>query len=195
MTDEALGDILSFLHEAEVLKKLPRHSWLSDGRRESVAEHCWRLSLMAIVLGDEMGAKLDLNKVLKMVVIHDLGEIRAGDQVAWKKEVGDRHKAERDALIGVVERLPGKTKAEIISLWEEFEAQKTGEARFARALDKVEALIQHTEADLSTWEDEEYSANLSYAIKECESDRILKRFRELIQQEMVDKVEKGKKRP
>lgn len=178
-----------FLHEVEALKKLLRHSWLSDNRRESVAEHTWRMALMAMVLHRELESKVDIGKVLKMVLIHDLGEVYAGDYVVFKDVPIDKHELERTALEKLIVDLPEKTGVEIMDLWLEFEECKTIDAKFAVALDKLEVLIQHNEADLETWEEIEYEINYDYAYDKVSFDKVLTLFRDLVLEETVEKIE------
>lgn len=150
-----LREILHFLHRAERLKNELRHSYTSEGRRESVAEHTWRMALMAVLLVPKLDKKVNFEKLLKMIVIHDIVEIDAGDtpvplmmQHAGMKE--EKERREREAIAAVRSAL-GETGAEIEALWNEFEACETAEARIAYALDKLEVQVQHNEADFATW--------------------------------------------
>lgn len=189
MENTVLADILKFLHEAEGLKRELRHSWLSDGRQESVAEHTWRMALMALVLQKEVDKSIDLSHVLKMIIVHDLGEVYAGDYQVYGKEVPDnKHELESEALNKLLSTLPTYTKEEIYSLWDEFEHRETNEAKFAVALDKLEVLIQHNEADVSTYLAGEGEYNLTYADDKMEHSEALKEFRELVRQETKIKI-------
>lgn len=190
MKNPVLADILKFLHEAEGLKRELRHSWLSDGRQESVAEHTWRMALMALVLQKEVDESIDLSHVLKMIIVHDLGEVYAGDYQVYGKEVpANKHELESESLNKLLSTLPTYTKEEIYSLWDEFEHRETKEAKFAVALDKLEVLIQHNEADLSTYLAGEGEYNLTYADDKMEHSEVLKVFRELVRQETKKKIE------
>lgn len=181
--------ILKFLHEAEGLKRELRHSWLSDGRQESVAEHTWRMALMAIVLHKEVDESIDLYHVLKMIIVHDLGEVYAGDYQVYGKDVpANKHELESEALNKLLTTLPTYTKEEIYLLWDEFEHRETKEAKFAVALDKLEVLIQHNEADTSTYLPGEGEYNLTYADDKMEHSKVLKAFRELIRLETKEKI-------
>lgn len=150
--------ILDFLALSEALKRELRHSWLSDGRRESVAEHCWQMALMAILSHPHLTVPVDLGHTLKLVVVHDLVEAVCGDVPFF--ETGDRKalKAarERAAIDEIRDRLPAPTGAEVHALWHEFEEAVTPEAKFAKALDNLEVQVQHNLADLATWEPVEY---------------------------------------
>ncbi|MBB6454120.1 putative hydrolase of HD superfamily [Salirhabdus euzebyi] len=148
--------ILQVIKLGEGLKKEIRHSWLSDGRKESVAEHTWRVSLMAILVEKKLKQKIDIEKLLKMIVIHDLVEVKAGDIPAFDTINNQANKLEKleneiKAMEEIKEMLPEDIGQELFDLWMEFERKESNEAKVANALDKLEAQIQHNEADISTW--------------------------------------------
>lgn len=184
-----LTNILKFLHEVEGLKRELRHSWLSDGRQESVAEHTWRMALMALVLHKEVDQIIDLFHVLKMIIVHDLGEVYTGDYQVYGKDVpADKHELEAEAMAKLLKTLPTYTREEILALWDEFEHRETKEARFAVALDKLEVLIQHNEANISTYLPGEGEYNLKYADDKVEYSEVLKMFRNLVREETKRKI-------
>ena len=154
--------IYSFIHQAEKLKNELRHSFTSAGRQESVAEHTWRMALMAILIGSKLDKKVNFEKLLKMIVIHDIVEIEAGD-IPVPRMVGNDalQKMKRENELKAIEHIRryfgSDTGEEIYSLWNEFEAAESYEAKVALALDKLEVQIQHNEADIATWEPVEYS--------------------------------------
>ena len=154
-------EFLEILHVAERLKDTPRHCTTSRGRRESVAEHSWRISLMALLLGDEFPG-LDRQKLVAMCLIHDLGECFTGDIPTFRKTADDRKK-EDELLSDWVDALPEPARGTMQALYREMDEQQTQEARIYKALDKLEAVIQHNESPLSTWEEHEYALNRSYA--------------------------------
>lgn len=189
MSRNSLVGILKFLHESEGLKRELRHSWLSDGRRESVAEHTWRMALMAITLCKEVDENIDVGHVLKMIIVHDLGEVYAGDYQVYGKSIPEnKHELEEESLNKLLSTLPSYTKQEILDLWNEFENRETIEAKFAVALDKLEVLIQHNEADISTYLEGEGEYNLTYANDNVSYNKTLKEFRELIRKETINKL-------
>ena len=154
-------EYLEILHVAERLKDTPRHCTTTKGRTESVAEHSWRMSLMASLLRHEF-PDLDMDKVVNMCLIHDLGECFTGDIPTFVKTDADR--AAEDALLDQwVKSLPDELSADIAALYDEMNAQETAEAKVYKALDKLEALIQHNESPLSTWSENEYELNKTYA--------------------------------
>lgn len=188
MNHKTIVNLHEFIKTAEGLKKLLRHSWLSDGRRESVAEHTWRMALMAMVLNDELEKPVDLFKTIKMILIHDVAEIYAGDMVWFKDSVENKHEKERKALEKILKDIPDKLSTEFTQLWLEFEERTTEEAKFAVALDKLEVLIQHNQADLSTWEDIEQEINYWYAYDEVKYSKVLTLLRDLVLEETDEKV-------
>lgn len=191
-TEHTLSSLLSFLHFAEKLKCELRHSYTSTGRRESVAEHTWRMALMAILLEPYLNQKINIGKTLKMILIHDLVEAEAGDvpiphmvnNAALKKVKEEKEKAAIEKIRSMLNDDVGK---EIHSLWYEFESRETYEAKVAYALDKLEVQIQHNEADIVTWEPIEYE--LIYSRRPfTQFDTALDQLRLLVEQEAEDKL-------
>ncbi|PMS37291.1 putative hydrolase of HD superfamily [Trinickia symbiotica] len=155
---QAVKQILSVIRLAEQLKRTLRHSWLSDGRAESVAEHTWRVSLMALLVAPHLDEQVDVERLLKIVIIHDLVEAIAGDIPAFElmrsaESRTTKRDEEQAAISAIAEMLPDVNGIEILSLWREFESKNTLESKVANALDKLEAQIQHNEASLATWLD------------------------------------------
>ena len=187
-----LERILRFLQSAEKLKTLLRHSWLSTGRQESVAEHSWRIALMVLLLEPELNIKIDSVRALKISIVHDLAEVLAGDHHAWKGKLKNKHGIEKSALIKLLKNLPQPQKKEIQKLWEEYEARKTEEAKLVKALDKLETIDQHNLADLSTWVKEEYTYNLVHGRKESKYNPILEKLRELINKATREKIKSSR---
>lgn len=173
MTEKEFFD---FIHVAENLKNNTRHSVTSSGRAESVAEHSWRISLMALLLEDEI-AGADFNKIIRMCILHDLGEAITGDIPSFlKTEVDSVH--ENKMVFRLMETLPQPQRDKFISLFEEMLALETKEAKIFKALDKLEAVIQHNEAPISSWLPLEYELNQTYGKDEAErSDPFLLRLR------------------
>ena len=159
-------DYISFLNTIEKLKCNTRHSWTTCGTRESVAEHSWRLATMALLCSDEY-PELDMNKVIKMCLIHDFGEAVMGDIPSFLKTEEDEKK-EREAIAGLLSRLPEEMEREFSALFAEMDALATPEAKLFKALDNMEAVVSHNEADISTWIPLEYEENLVYGAENCE---------------------------
>lgn len=154
------AELLEILSVAEKLKCNTRHSYTSSGRHESVAEHSWRIALMAMLLTPEF-PEADMNKVIRMCLIHDLGEAFTGDIPAFDKTEADTRK-EDAAFAAWVQTLPEETREEFSGLLVEMNALETAEAKICKALDKLEAVIQHDEADIATWLPLEYDLQLRY---------------------------------
>ena len=137
----------------------------------------------------EVDPKIDIGHILKMIIVHDLGEVYAGDYQVYGKDVPDnKHELEEKALSKLLHTLPTYSQEEIMNLWNEFEQRETPEAKFAVALDKLEVLIQHNEADLSTYLEGEGEYNLTYADDKVAYSVVLKEFRELVKIETKNKV-------
>ena len=154
-------DYLEILHVAERLKDTTRHCTTRLGRTESVAEHSWRVSLMAFLLRGEF-PELDMDKVICMCLIHDLGECFTGDIPTFLKTNEDRE-TEDSLLSRWVRGLPTEISGRMNTLYREMDALQTPEARLYKALDKLEALIQHNESPLDTWAENEFELNKHYA--------------------------------
>ena len=182
--------LLEMLHTAERLKDTTRHCDTSGGRRESVAEHSWRLALMAFWLRDEF-PQLDMNRVLHMCLIHDLGECFTGDIPVFLKTNADE--AREDNLLSAwVNSLPEPLRGQMTALYQEMNARQTPEAKLYKALDGLEALIQHNEADISTWEPNEYDLQQTYAFDRVQFSPYLVKLRQQILQDSLDKIEAAK---
>jgi putative hydrolases of HD superfamily len=159
-TDTELEGILAFLRIAERLKSTPRSGWTTAGERESVAAHTWRLSLMAAVLSDRF-PEIDLARLLKICLIHDLGEALQGDVPAPEQAaLGGKAAREREDLQTVLAPLPERLRVELTALWDEYEAAVTPEAQLAKGLDKLETILQHTQGLNPA--DFDYRFNLTY---------------------------------
>ena len=183
-------EYLDILHVAERLKDTPRHCTTSKGRRESVAEHSWRISLMALLLRNEF-PEADMDKVVSMCLIHDLGECFTGDIPTFMKSDADR--VTEDSLLRQwVSGLPAEVSKELTILYDEMDAQQTLESKIYKALDKLEAVIQHNESPLDTWADHEYELNKTYAFDTVAFSEWLTELRKEILADTVKKIEAGK---
>ncbi|MCM3226871.1 HD domain-containing protein [Terribacillus saccharophilus] len=189
---EKMRGIMQVLRLAEKLKFEMRHSWLSNGRQESVAEHTWRVGLMAVLIEPYIEEKLDMAKLLKMIMIHDLVEAEAKDVPAFDTLFDTERKEQKqlaeqtamDNIRAMLEEEPGK---ELQALWLEFEAKKTFEAKVANALDKLEAQLQHNEASIDTWL--EVEREMVYLLKpHTEFHPVLEDLRKMIVTEAEEKL-------
>ncbi len=151
---ERLNQQINFILEIDKLKKIYRQSLITDGsREENDAEHSWHLAVMAIILCEYANEpRLDILRVIKMVLIHDIVEIDAGDTFIYDIE-GNRSKEEREkeAASRIFGLLPDDQQQEMIQLWKEFEARETPEAKFAAVLDRLEPVLLNTLTEGHTW--------------------------------------------
>ena len=180
-------EYLEILHVAERLKDTTRHCTTSNRRTESVAEHSWRISLMAFLLRHEF-PDVDINKVVDMCLIHDLGECFTGDIPTFVKTDSDRE-VEDSLLNQWVKSLPGEIAKDFSDLYEEMDAQETKEAKLYKSLDKLEALIQHNESPLDTWSENEFELNKTYAFDVVAFSSWLTELRETILEDTLKKIE------
>ena len=178
--------LLSALHVAERLKDVTRHCHTSGGRHESTAEHSWRLALMAYWLRDDF-PELDMDKVVRMCLIHDLGEAFTGDIPSFLKTGADEAR-EEDLLFAWVRTLPEPFAGEMAALYREMAARQTPEARLYKALDNMEAVIQHNESDLSTWTENEFTLNLTYGFDKAAWSPVLTALRQAVREETEAKI-------
>ena len=172
---------LRFIKEAERLKAVTRTAWTHDGRRESTAEHSWRLALLAAVLTGER-PRLDMQRVLLMCLVHDLGEAYDGDIPAVAQMAdGTKEASELVAIDKLTRMLPPAAGTAIRKIWEEYEACQTPEARWVKALDKAETIIQHNQG--ANPADFDYAFNLTYGSGYFRDDDLLRDLRRLLDDE------------
>ena len=176
------AELLEFLAMAEKLKCNTRHSYTSSGRHESVAEHSFRLALMAYMVPE-----IDTDKVIRMCLIHDLGEAITGDIPSFEKTDSDEA-AEDSAVSGFVNQLPEYWKKQLGEMYSEMNELKTPEAKLYKALDKLEAVIQHNEADISTWLPLEYDLQLTYGTEECSFNEYINSLRDEVRSVSEKKI-------
>ncbi len=190
---DSIDRIMSLLKLAEGLKRELRHSWLSDGRRESVAEHSWQMALMAMLMHRHLEHPVDLSKTLQMIIVHDLVEAEAGDVPFFETGERKQSKAAREAaaMENIRRMIGGEAGDELAALWQEFEARETAEAKFAGALDNLEVQLQHNFAELSTWEEVEYGLVYSKMDKPCAHDAFLAAMSTAIKQQAERKMQAG----
>jgi putative hydrolases of HD superfamily len=180
MNANELGGALRFLREAERMKNVTRTSWTSAGQPESVAEHTWRLALMAIVLEDAFPG-IDMARLLKMCIVHDLGEAIGGDIPATQQPASGKAAQERRDLLQLLEPLPAGVRTEIVDLWDEYEAAVTAESRIAKALDKLETIMQHNQGMNPDGFD--YRFNLDYGRRYTVDDPVIVEIRRILDAE------------
>ena len=182
-------ELLKAMEVAVRLKDTTRHCYTEKGRRESVAEHCWLMTLMALLLRHEFPGA-DMDKVIRMCLIHDLGETFTGDIPTFEKNAEEEER-EQALLNGWIDSLPGDISAEFRELFREMEARQTEEAKIYKALDGLEAVFQHNRSDLSTWLPLEYELNQTYAQDRVQFSEYLTQLRQLLREQTREKIARG----
>jgi putative hydrolase of HD superfamily len=176
-----LKTCLAFIQEAERLKDVLRSAHTSSGRRESTAEHTWRLCLMGLVFESEFSG-IDFARFLKICVIHDLGEALHGDIPAVEQgQAGGKSDQERADLITLTQALPAAIREHFLALWDEYEHAASAEARLVKGLDKIETIIQHNQG--KNPETFDYAFNLTYGQKQMQAHPLFAAIRGIIDQD------------
>ena len=173
--------LLDFLRSAEQLKNTIRRCYTSEGRTESVAEHSWRLCLMALVF-EEQFPDVDFARLVKICLIHDIGEAIGGDIPAPMQDgLPNKAEQERRDLLQLLDPLPARLRDEITSLWDEYEKAETAEARLAKGLDKLETILQHIQGKNPDDFDNRY--NLQYGRHYTADHPFIAAVRDILDQE------------
>ena len=151
--DERLEQQIDFIREIDKAKSIWRQTYISDGtRRENDAEHSWHMAVMAFLLSEHANSDIDVLKTIKMILIHDIVEIDAGDTYAYDEKAHETKKerecAAADRLFGILPKDQGEL---LRSLWDEFEANETPEARFAHSLDNLQPILLNDASDGLAW--------------------------------------------
>lgn len=179
--------MIAFIKELERLKDITRTAWTSGGRRESVAEHSWRLSLFALALEDFF-PDVNINRVIRMCLAHDLGEAYEGDVSAKIEENrDDKLKREQEALIKLLAPLPDNIREKILGLCREYNLGESPESKLAKALDKMETIIQHNQGHNPS--DFDYAFNLHYGEKNTFYDPVIRAIREIVDGETLEHIQ------
>ncbi|EGD01005.1 hypothetical protein B1M_28731 [Burkholderia sp. TJI49] len=178
MNPDTIHARVAFLREAERLKDVLRSGHTSAGRAESTAEHSWRLCLMALAFADALPG-VDTLKLLKLCVVHDLGEALHGDIPANEQAAHpDKHVQERNDLLTLTAGLDHALRDEIVSLWDEYDAAASPEAQAAKALDKLETILQHSQGDNPP--DFDYAFNLGYGRRYTDAAPLFSAIRAIV---------------
>ena len=198
MEPHELAGVLDFLRASERLKITHRSAYTSQGQQESVAEHTWRLCLMALVLARQF-PQVDFAKLVKICLVHDLGEAVGGDvpapEQARRRAAGvstGKGEDERRDLMTLLEPLPAASRQEIAELWDEYEDARTPEARLAKALDKLETIMQHTQGKNPPAFD--YRFNLGYGREHTAGEPLIEAVRAVLDAEterLASQAERG----
>lgn len=153
--EERLQKQLTFLVEADKMKDVYRRTLLiSKARRETDAEHSWHFALMAVLLSEYAGGEIDLARVVRMALVHDLVEVYAGDTFAYDEKGNlDKEKREQEAADRLFSLLPADQGPPLRALWEEFDAMETPDAQFAAAVDRLQPFLNNCLTDGHTWKE------------------------------------------
>jgi putative hydrolase of HD superfamily len=151
---ENIEKILDFIVEIDKLKNVLRKTKpVGLDRYENSGEHSWHVCLSALMLKDYSNETIDINHVIKMLLIHDLGEIDAGDTIIYAEDIEEAKLKEFEGIKRVFGLLPSEKSGEYIALWKEFEFEDTAEAKFARAIDRIPPVLHNLHGDLHSWKD------------------------------------------
>ena len=199
MDSTEIAGILDFLRAAERLKSTTRTGYTSTGQQESVAEHTWRLCLMALVLRPAF-PDVDFAKLVKICIIHDLGEAIHGDvsapEQARRAAAGistGKSDQERRDLLELLAPLPASVRSEIVALWDEYEAAESPEAKLAKGLDKLETIMQHNQG--LNPPDFDYRFNLGYGRQHTADIPLIAELREILDRETEERAKSAESAP
>jgi putative hydrolase of HD superfamily len=177
--------ILDFIQSIEKLKDTLRSAYTSQGKQESTAEHTWRLCILVMIFHKQYFPELDFEKLIKIALVHDLGEALNGDIPAPEQE-GSKTDSERADLLTILRPLPPDLQSDFLSLWEEYEAAETEEAKIVKALDKMETLIQHNQG--RNPDDFDYGFNLNYGKRHTDRVEMAAEFRKILDAETMENM-------
>ena len=194
MRQQKIHDILLFLRRTKALESVERYGSSMRAHKKTVAEHAWRLGLMALIIGTESRVRIDINRTLALALLHDIAEAKTGDVdayeqiVAGKKLVADKAALEETAMHEMTDDLPFGDW--VYALWREYEDQVTLEAKFVKALDKIEGFLHIAEVGVEAYVPKEFHAD--YATKAVVAfDEATHHFPEL--KDLLEEVKKDLK--
>ena len=181
-----IDKVIRFIKEIENFKSVTRTAWTKTGRRESTAEHSWRLAMLLMVLREDF-KDLDIDKAIKMSLVHDLGELYDGD-ISAKLQNDNDNKAEMEekAMRRMLTILPENLAENIYDLWKEYNECSTKEAKLVKAMDKLETIVQHNQGNNP--EDFDYEFNLQYGKQYFMDNEILEYMRYIIDEDTKESV-------
>jgi putative hydrolase of HD superfamily len=190
MKPEDLHGLLAFLRHAERLKTVTRTCWTSEGKQESTAEHTWRLCLFALSLRPWF-PELDFGRVLGIAVVHDLGEAINGD-ISAVQQAGEPPKVEQERrdLLTLLAPAPDSVRQALAALWEDYNAAATPEAKFVKAIDKLETILQHNQGLNPPGFD--YAFNLPYGRAYTSAPPIIAQLRAAIDADTRDRAARAR---
>jgi putative hydrolase of HD superfamily len=194
---DRLTQIIEFLEIIEPFKMIERASYLSDhSRHETDSDHAWHMALFAVLLAREIETPINIGHALELILVHDLGEIGAGDTFAYSADSHDRELEQRAAR-ELFDTLPEDLRLEMTQLWDEFTYGDSPEAQFARALDRLQALAQNTFSAGRTWQEHNVNERMSRELNKStmDFDPVIRRAFEILFQRASDNDLWSKERP
>ncbi|KZM41577.1 phosphohydrolase [Marinomonas sp. SBI22] len=187
-----IKQILNFMVEVEKLKSVLRKTKpVGHFRYENSAEHSWHVSLMALLLKDHADDEININRVIKMLLIHDLGEIEAGDTIIYASETTEIKQQESQGIHKLFALLPAKMEVELNSLWLEFEAGETNDAKFAKAIDRVPPLLHNIHGEGHSWKRHNISKEKVFSLNKARIQGASHTLWEEVETELNKAVEAG----
>lgn len=185
MKDDFIEKLIYFLQITSKLKTTLRSTQITESRKESTADHSWRLALLVILVQPFLDKKINTERALKMAIIHDLAEAVVGDihildLLNNNELMNKKFESEFNVFTYFKTHLGGEIGSEIFSIWEEFEKNESYEAKTLNALDKLEAQLQQNESKLNTWKEIEKAGKLGYLESFCEFDSFIMNLKEKI---------------
>lgn len=181
-----LHGTLAFLRAAESMKYLTRTAWTSNGQQETIAAHTWRLCLMVLVVAPHCPG-IDVGKLLRMCLVHDLGEAISGDlSAALQASRPNKAEQERADLLELTTPLPPNVRAELLALWDEYEAATSPEAKLAKGLDKLETILQHNQGVMP--DDFDFLFNIVYGATYTRDHPVLAALRGVLDAETHERA-------
>ncbi|MCE9685043.1 HD domain-containing protein [Shewanella sp. AS16] len=189
---EEIKGIIDFMVEVEKLKAIERQTKpVGLNRYENSAEHSWHVCLSALMLKDFANEQVDITRVMKMLLIHDLGEIEAGDTVIYSSETDENKQVERSGVQQLFQLLPQASRDEYSNLWEEFEEGSSPEARFAKAIDRVPPLLHNIYGEGHSWKKHNISKEKVFAFNSERISRGSNILWQEVESRLNEAVEKG----
>ena len=183
---DSITGVINFIKEIEGLKSVTRTAWTKEGRRESTAEHSWRLAMLLMLLEEDF-KDVDINKAIKMSLVHDLGELYDGDISALIQEDNNvKANMEQKAMNRMLKVLPENIRHTIYDLWKEYNDCSTKEAKLVKAMDKLETIVQHNQG--SNPSDFNYEFNLQYGKQYFKDDDRLMKMRNIIDEDTKESI-------
>ncbi|MBN1499873.1 MAG: HD domain-containing protein [Spirochaetes bacterium] len=188
---EEIERILDFMIEIEKLKNVLRKSKsVGLDRYENSAEHSWHVCLSALMLRDYADGPVDIDRVIRMLLIHDLGEIDAGDKIIYESEKPEFKKQEQDGVRRILNMLPAGKGDEYEKLWVEFEAGETADSKFARAVDRIPPLLHNLYGGGHGWKKNNISAEQVFKLNARIGEGSI-RLWETVKGRLAEGVKKG----